>query len=213
MEKNLVQITARWSTFAQILFGIASFVGFFSPKENDFLTVLLILDIVVQIIELAFYAVFVYYKQLDTEYRYIDWYITTPIQLITNTALLNFFHDETLTLESFFANSRNDLVAIVSFNFIMLSFGLMAELYSSYKNILVTIGIVPFGCTFALMYGKYAHKTSLGIGLNTYVCIVWALYSVAAYLDYDKKNVMYNILDIFSKNFYGLFLSVYLFYF
>jgi bacteriorhodopsin len=36
---------------------------------------------------------------------------------------------------------------------------------------------------------------------------VWAIYGVAAVLPYHIKNTMYNILDIFAKNFFGIFLS------
>ena len=35
---------------------------------------------------------------------------------------------------------------------------------------------------------------------------VWSLYGVAALLGDKLKNISYNILDIFAKNFYGLFL-------
>ena len=35
---------------------------------------------------------------------------------------------------------------------------------------------------------------------------VWGLYGVAAMTDLKTKNISYNILDIVSKNFYGLFI-------
>lgn len=212
MEQNWVRRSAQISTIAQILFAIASFVGFLAPKQNDFLAILLMLDIVIQIIELAFYAIFVYYKQLPTVYRYIDWYITTPIQLISNIALLSFFNDNTITLADFTKDSESEIIAIFVLNFVMLSFGLMAEIYPSYKYVLVTLGILPFITQFTIMYYKYAINTNLGLIINTYVCILWFLYAIAAYLDYDRKNIMYNVLDVFAKNFYGLFVSIYIFY-
>lgn len=212
MSSELVTKTARWSTFAQILFGVASFVGFLAPKQNDFLIVLLIADLVVQVIELVFYVTFVYYRQLPTSFRYIDWYITTPIQLISNVALLEYFSDKSVRIESFFENNKNEIILIVVLNFVMLSFGLMAEFYTNFKFFLITIGIVPFVGNFYVIYNNYAVKTTEGIILNTYVCLIWLLYAVAAYMDYNAKNIMYNILDIFSKNFYGLFVGIYLFY-
>lgn len=36
--------------------------------------------------------------------------------------------------------------------------------------------------------------------------IFWSLYGVAAGLEYELKNAMYNILDLFAKNFIGVFL-------
>tara|TARA_B100000214_G_scaffold375600_1_gene363180 strand:- start:7764 stop:8405 length:642 start_codon:yes stop_codon:yes gene_type:complete len=212
METNLVQRTAKWSTFAQILFGLSSFVGFLAPNKNDFLTILLVADLVVQVIELIFYVIFVYYKQLPTRFRYFDWYITTPIQLITNIALLQYFVDKSTTINTFFTGETNEIILIVVLNFVMLSFGLLAEFYPKYKNSLVTLGVAPFVGNFYIIYRKYAIQTTEGIILNTYVCVIWLLYAVAAYMDYDTKNISYNILDIFSKNFYGLFIAVYLFY-
>lgn len=212
MSSELVIKTARWSTFAQILFGLASFAGFLAPKKNDFLTALLVADVVVQVIELLFYVFFVYYRQLPTSFRYIDWYVTTPVQLVSNVALLEYFSNKTITLGTFLENNRNEIILIVILNFVMLSFGLLAEFYTRFKIYLVTIGVVPFVGNFYLIYQKYAVKTTEGIVLNTYVCVIWLLYALAAYMNYNTKNIMYNILDIFSKNFYGLFVSVYLFY-
>lgn len=212
MNSELVTTTARWSTFAQIIFGLASFVGFLAPKQNDFLIVLLIADLIVQIIELVFYVIFVCYRQLPTRFRYIDWYVTTPIQLISNVALLLYFSNNETTIESFFVENRNEIILIVVLNFIMLSFGLLAEFYTRFKFSLITIGVIPFAANFYLIYQKYAVNTTEGILLNTYVCVVWSLYAVAAYMNYNTKNIMYNILDIFSKNFYGLFVGIYLFY-
>ena len=36
--------------------------------------------------------------------------------------------------------------------------------------------------------------------------IIWSLYGVAAMFPTIIKNIFYNILDIISKNFYGLYL-------
>jgi bacteriorhodopsin len=37
------------------------------------------------------------------------------------------------------------------------------------------------------------------------------LYGIVAVLPYKIKNMCYNILDLFSKNFFGIFLSYLLF--
>ena len=56
------------------------------------------------------------------------------------------------------------------------------------------------------IYEKYAKYSTRGIALFTIFTILWALYGVAALMPYTLKNIGYNILDIFSKNFFGLFL-------
>ena len=54
---------------------------------------------------------------------------------------------------------------------------------------------------------NFAKYTNLGTTLFWYFVIVWGLYGVAACLSYKLKNVSYNILDLFAKNFFGLFLA------
>ena len=36
--------------------------------------------------------------------------------------------------------------------------------------------------------------------------IIWSLYGIAALMKYEQKNTFYNILDLFAKNFLGIFL-------
>ena len=38
------------------------------------------------------------------------------------------------------------------------------------------------------------------------ILIVWSLYGVAATFSPNLKNVSYNLLDLVSKNFYGLYI-------
>ena len=90
MERQSVPIdwvrrTAKISVVAQLVFGIFSLVGFVKPvdSKDSILTVLLIFDLVVQFVELVFYVIFVFYKQLDIAFRYIDWFITTPTMLLS----------------------------------------------------------------------------------------------------------------------------------
>jgi bacteriorhodopsin len=33
------------------------------------------------------------------------------------------------------------------------------------------------------------------------------MYGIAALMDYKTKNIMYNILDLFAKNFFGVYLG------
>ena len=39
--------------------------------------------------------------------------------------------------------------------------------------------------------------------------ILWALYGVAYWMEEKKKNVSYNVLDLFSKCFVGIFFWAY----
>ena len=44
-----------------------------------------------------------------------------------------------------------------------------------------------------------------------YFFFFWSLYGVVAVLPYYVKNSFYNILDLFAKNFFGIFLSYIIF--
>jgi hypothetical protein len=64
--------------------------------------------------------------------------------------------------------------------------------------------------SFTVM-ASFLQNDGLSIGLFVAMFIVWALYGVAAVFPYKEKNVAYNVLDIVSKNFYGVFLTIYSF--
>jgi hypothetical protein len=65
---------------------------------------------------------------------------------------------------------------------------------------------------FSIIYNNYAVFSKDGIKTFWYFCGIWSLYGVASVLPYDIKNIMYNILDLFAKNFFGIFLAFILFY-
>ena len=58
-----------------------------------------------------------------------------------------------------------------------------------------------------MIYVNYATQSKTGWKLFLYFFFFWSLYGVAALFPYDIKNSFYNILDLFAKNFFGLFLS------
>ena len=69
------------------------------------------------------------------------------------------------------------------------------------------IGFIPFVLMFYLIYVNFAVHSDKGREIFWYFAIVWAVYGVAALFPYKIKNIMYNILDLFSKNFFGIFLA------
>jgi hypothetical protein len=61
---------------------------------------------------------------------------------------------------------------------------------------------------FKLIYSEYVNKDSTFDQKFMYwfFLITWSLYGIAALLEYNNKNTMYNILDLVAKNFLGIFL-------
>lgn len=198
--------TAKWSAVAQVILGLVTLIGFIKvPTENtQFLWVLLVLDIVVQLIEFVFYAYFVCVRRLDTWYRYLDWYISTPIMLIQTMALLEYMNDATISIDRFTRAHSNDMIYVVLVNWIMLSFGLSAEFEWIPRTVAIGFGFLPFVAVFTAMFARFSRGDAASVGILVFVCVVWALYGVAAFLSYAPKNIAYNCLDVVSKNFYGV---------
>ena len=53
---------------------------------------------------------------------------------------------------------------------------------------------------------KRVAQTFLGEKLYKFLVSVWSMYGIAAMMPANIKNVSYNLLDIVSKNFYGLYI-------
>ena len=199
--------TAWYSTVAQVCLGAISFVGFANVPQDErgrMLWVLLILDVVVQFVELIFYVYFVCVHRLETWYRYIDWFVTTPIMLVSIMAFLDYMTDSETTLARFASTYSDDVVFVVVMNFIMLMFGLSYERRWIPGSIALPLGWIAFLSTFASIYSRIAYKAPASIGLLGFVFVVWSGYGVAACFTYVPKNVTYNVLDIAAKNFYGI---------
>ena len=88
----------------------------------------------------------------------------------------------------------------------MLLFGYLGEINILNKIISVGIGFIFFGLTFNEIWKNYAFKTNKTRNLYYFLITVWGLYGIAALLETIPKNILYNILDIIAKNFYGLYI-------
>lgn len=232
-----IKYTANASLFIQVLTAIIDVYVLLSfiPRKYLVLKQLLILELIVQIVEGAFYIwlAFSFHKvQNVTPYRYYDWYITTPTMLISfsvyliylknkealkdkNTKELDSSDHEILHDEDFFTivkKNAKTITYILILNAMMLTFGLLNEYHILNKYLAVFLGFIPFFALFYLIYENYAKYTEKGIVLFKYFSFIWSLYGVAALMSYHWKNVFYNILDLFAKNFFGLYLAYVLYF-
>jgi hypothetical protein len=128
--------------------------------------------------------------------------------LITLTAYLNHDGSTSSRLVDFLSKYRGSIVKIVLLNASMLLFGLIGEFGYLSPYISTALGFIPFIINF-----KYIKATFLPSGdkfknaIFYWFVFFWALYCIFALMDYTNKNTGYNILDIFAKNFFGLFLA------
>jgi hypothetical protein len=94
----------------------------------------------------------------------------------------------------------------------MLFFGYLAEIGILRPLTSAILGFIPFCMFFYLIYETYAKYTSIGRITFYYFITIWSLYGFSSILKYKYKNIAYNILDLFSKNFFGIFLASVLLY-
>ena len=206
------------SVIIQIITGIIEIASVFIkiPLKFEFLKQMMLLEIVVQVIEGSFYIYWLYnFKNIFniTPKRYFDWVITTPTMLINLIFYLIFLkhrNDNTSNKLSFFNLFNKEFYTIITvliLNWLMLLFGYLAETSVFPLIVGVVLGFIPFVIYYYIIYIKYAILTNEGLKIYFYFLFFWSLYGIAALLPYKIKNMSYNILDLFAKNFFGLFLT------
>ena len=204
-------ISTYLSIIIQVITGIINLWGLHINVDDNkkIFKDLLNVELFIQNIELVFYiwmANNLNIIQNITPYRYLDWIITTPTMLITLMAFLD--KDKNSNLYNYIQKNKYFIIKIIILNLIMLLFGLAGELkYLDYDSAII-LGFLPFIYYFKLIHDKYIIEKTSSENLNTYwfYFIIWLLYGIAAFLSYEYKNSSYNILDLFSKNFFSIFL-------
>jgi hypothetical protein len=220
--KYFFYITLVISVIVQIVTGIIEVGAFFIkvPTIYSLIKQLLIIELVVQFIEGLFYIwlVYNYTKVLNiTPKRYIDWIITTPSMLITLMIYLIYLNkkieNKTNKLDFFTLFKENSIIfiSVLILNWVMLLFGYLGEMRIIPILLGVFLGFIAFLIYYYIIYVNYVSQNTNGYLLFWYFFFFWSLYGVVAVLPYYVKNAFYNILDLFSKNFFGIFLSYIIF--
>jgi len=211
----MIYISGVVSIVIQLLVGIVGFLAInvdVSTKE-ELLKDLLKVELFVQIIEFIFYIWLIYYLHVAsrniTSYRYLDWAITTPTMLITLSAFLNHDGNTTTRLSDFLSDNTGSVVKIVLLNALMLGCGLLGEFGYLSQYVSTALGFIPFALNFKNIKDTFLPLSDDFFKNTVFYWFVffWALYGVFALMSYTVKNTGYNILDIFAKNFFGLFLA------
>jgi hypothetical protein len=210
------------SIATQVITGIIELIALFVkvPTSFLFLQQLLLLEVIVQFIEGLFYVYWLFnFDNISniTPKRYFDWVITTPTMLLTLIFYLIFLKSkdsdigQELTFFEVFNQEYYTIIAIFLLNWLMLLFGYLGEINLLPVLLGVSLGFIPFLIYYYIIYKKYAILSNDGLNMFFYFFIVWSLYGIVAILPYKIKNMCYNILDLFAKNFFGIFLSYLLF--
>jgi bacteriorhodopsin len=219
---HLVGISTKISLLIQAITGLFSLYGLTIPlKSSDIiLKEVLGLELVVQIIEFIFYIGFLYISSLSqlTQTRYYDWFLSTPVMLFTIS--LYFFYvnfidveDDNTSLEKpfklfdFAINNISQLTAIILLNILMLLFGFLAELGIMNRSLAFILGSAALCGSFGIIYENYGKQSKKTRRIFWIMFGLWSLYGIAFLYPPVIKNIGYTVLDIFAKNFFGIFLS------
>lgn len=215
MYKDYFYFSLGFSIIIQILTGVFDIFALFMqvPLAANIIKQLLILELLVQVIEGSFYFwLFYNFNSITnvTPKRYLDWVITTPTMLVTLIIYLIYLNNKaTSNLDFFqvFNDNFNTIISVLFLNWLMLLFGYLGEINIIPTLLGVFLGFIPFLIYYYLIFINYVNYDNSGWKLFFYFFFFWSLYGVAATLPYYIKNTFYNILDLFAKNFFGVFLA------
>ncbi len=213
---SIIYITGVISLIIQVITGIFDYyvLQLNIPPEINLLRELLLVEFVVQIIEGSFYIWMVMnfstIKNI-TPKRYFDWVITTPSMLLTYSIFLIYLKNNekegTRSMSDVIKEHWKVLLPIILLNWLMLLFGYLGEMKIIPIVTANILGFIPFIIYFGMIYHNFAKDFLLGKQTFAIFFGLWLLYGVAAFFPYYLKNSCYNILDLFAKNFFGIFIA------
>ena len=229
---SLLHSSLWFSIVVQLVTGVIELLAFFvkTPPGMGLIKQLLGLEVAVQAVEGSFYA-WLYYN-IDrvkniTPKRYADWAITTPTMLVTLIAYIIYLKtdksngngNDSLSLIQILRENAVPIAQILGLNWLMLLFGYLGEVGVFSLLTGVALGFLPFIAYFYIMYERFVANDAIhnngtngtSLKIYAYFLVAWSLYGIVAVLPYALKNTIYNVLDLFSKNFFGIFLSYLLF--
>ena len=203
------------SLIIQFVIGIIDYlaINIEINSKDEMLKDLLKVELFVQVIEFIFYIWLIYYfnkvSQNITPIRYLDWAVTTPLMLITLSAFLSHDGSKSSRLSDFLSNNIGPMIKIVFLNAAMLLFGFIGELGYLSPYLSTALGFIPFILNFKYIKDKFlpSSEDKFKNAVFYWFLFFWSLYGVFALTNYTTKNTGYNILDIFAKNVFGLFLA------
>lgn len=210
-EKDLIS-SSFYVTYAFLMTtATITFIEAIRTKDSKIRNILN-LETCISVVAAFFYGKFVemFEKEEKVNYnkinytRYLDWSITTPIMLLVLVlALLYNNKGGAFKFSSF--------LLILLMNYGMLGSGYLGELNVFDKGIANVAGFLFFIGLYYFIYKNYVVNK---YNFDNYILffafvILWAFYGVVYFMNDVSKNVIYNILDLLSKCFVGIFFWAY----
>ena len=202
-----------------LLIGSSILTGFGTlntfPKEILALKYVLSIETCVTIIASIAYSFliksYVTNQNFDlTFYRYLDWFTTTPLLLISLIIYLSYLknkyeNNKTITKEDDTFNiilKDNKILIIILLNLVMLVFGYLGE--SKVMNYILAniLGFIPFILMLYIIWKYYCNQSNIYVFIV--FSIIWSMYGIVYFFNNNSKNISYNILDIIAKVGFGI---------
>lgn len=204
---NIVHQSTNLSIIIQALSGL--YTGRVINKSEPKLLVQSVhLEVFVTLIQFIFYTTLIRNHNISTMAitRYYDWIITTPLMLISLSSYLVYKNNKLgdINLVDFIRKYKSQIGRIIVFNSVMLLAGYLGETGYISRETALIIGSVAFIATFQIIYKELG---GAGNSVFNLVAVVWGLYGVAFMFPAIQKNLMYNSLDLISKNFFAVVLT------
>jgi len=213
---QILKLSTQTSVVVQLITGLIGLFGLsikVSPQD-EVIKRLLELELVVQGIELVFYSWILYVFHISSMAitRYYDWFISTPLMLFTTMIFLEYKKwletndGKYITLKGFLRKEWKIVVFVLLCNLGMLLCGFSGEKGWISKMNATIFGFLFFIASFATVYYRYARHSTYGFTMFAIMTVLWSIYGLAYLLPTNAKNISYNVLDIFAKNFFGIYL-------
>jgi bacteriorhodopsin len=138
-----------------------------------------------------------------TDFRYIDWSITTPMMLLVLSVVLGY--NAKVSVNMVF------IMTVLILNYFMLAVGYLGEINVISRLNGMIVGFIAFFAMFFIIFMKFLNSK---FNLFNYVLyaiyfVVWSIYGIAYMFSEEYKNIVMNILDCIAKCLIGIFLWVY----
>lgn len=137
-------------------------------------------------------------------YRYIDWFLTVPLQIIEFYLILSV--SKKIPINLFYK--------LLFASIAMILFGFLGETGQIDKNIAFTFGMIAWlYILYEVFYGeaaRYKEETDdesvkfAFDALKWIITIGWSIYPIGYLLDETNLNLVYNIGDLVNKILFGL---------
>jgi|APGre2960657373_1045057.scaffolds.fasta_scaffold16491_2 hypothetical protein len=112
------------------------------------------------------------------------------------------------TIGDFIRENKADVAIIFAANAFMLATGALGEIGALPLIPATLLGFGGLAVSFATIYRKFAKDSPVGRVMFAFLATIWSAYGVAFLFPTAAKNITFNVLDVFAKNFFGVYLYV-----